>query len=379
MSAGWRLGAVGFGLIAVCYGLARFAFGLFLPRINADLQLSASLGALMSGGAFLGYCLAIGAGAALTERMGPRFVAVAAAGVAAAGMLGIALAPAPGWLAAAVLLAGSSTGLASPPLAAAVALAVPAGRQDAVNTLINAGTGAGVLLSGPAALALGSDWRLAFGGFTALAVLVALATFRVVPRGGRSAHAAVAALWPLNGALKRLVAAAFLCGASSTALWSFGSQLVALRLDWGGTGAGLLWMVIGAAGIAGAGAGRLIGRVGMARVHVAFLAAMAAGIALVGQTGATPAWTLAGAALFGVAYIMLTGVYLVWGVGALPQRPAAGLMVGFLALAVGQTAGAPLFGLLMTRLSAGHAAAAFAALALAAACVRTAPVRQRSL
>ncbi|MDQ8033936.1 MAG: YbfB/YjiJ family MFS transporter, partial [Bordetella sp.] len=270
-------------------------------------------------------------------------------------------------------------GLASPPLAAAVALAVPAGRQDAVNTLINAGTGAGVLLSGPAALALGSDWRLAFGGFAALAVLVALATFRVVPLGGRSAHAAAAALWPLNGALKRLVAAAFLCGASSTALWSFGSQLVALRLDWGGAGAGLLWMVIGAAGIAGAGAGRLIGRVGMARVHVAFLAAMAAGIALVGQTGATPAWTLAGAALFGVAYIMLTGVYLVWGVGALPQRPAAGLMVGFLALAVGQTAGAPLFGLLMTRLSAGHAVAAFAALALAAACVRTAPVRQRSL
>lgn len=54
MSPILTLGATGFGLIAVCYGFARFAFGLFLPSINADLALSSTLSGLISGGAFLG-------------------------------------------------------------------------------------------------------------------------------------------------------------------------------------------------------------------------------------------------------------------------------------------------------------------------------------
>ena len=40
----FRLGIVGFGLIAVCYGFARFAFGLFLPQVDADLSLGSTLG-----------------------------------------------------------------------------------------------------------------------------------------------------------------------------------------------------------------------------------------------------------------------------------------------------------------------------------------------
>ena len=62
-----------------------------------------------------------------------------AASVAGAGMPGIALAPSPLILAIAVVVAGSSTGLASPPMAAAVAAAVRKSRQDLTNTVINAG------------------------------------------------------------------------------------------------------------------------------------------------------------------------------------------------------------------------------------------------
>ena len=36
MSPALRIGATGFGLIAVCYGFARFAFGLFLPQIDGE-------------------------------------------------------------------------------------------------------------------------------------------------------------------------------------------------------------------------------------------------------------------------------------------------------------------------------------------------------
>jgi len=71
-------GATGFGLIAVCYGFARFAFGLFLPQINADLSLSSTLSGLISGGSFLGYCIAIVLSALLTDRFGARSIAIGA-------------------------------------------------------------------------------------------------------------------------------------------------------------------------------------------------------------------------------------------------------------------------------------------------------------
>ncbi|WP_108663074.1 MFS transporter [Acuticoccus kandeliae] len=377
-----RFGAVGFGLIAVTYGFARFAFGLFLPQISADLALGPALAGLISGGAFLAYCVAILASAALTERIGPRAVAVTAALVAGIGMVGIAAAPGAIPLAGAVMLAGSSTGLASPPMAAAVARRVaPAGR-DATNTWINAGTSAGVALSGPIALALGAEWRFAFLGFALAAFALALAAARVVPAGGGRMAETAGLTGILNGGIARLVAASFLTGAASTAIWSFGGELAAIRLGWGTEGTGALWVGIGAAGIAGAFAGRLVARFGIDPVHRAFLALMAAGILGVGAEFASPATAIAGGALFGAAYVMLTGIYLVWGVTALPDRPATGLTVAFLTLAIGQTVGAPLFGLILESLGPDTAVAAFAALGLGGALARadrSAPaVRRRS-
>jgi predicted MFS family arabinose efflux permease len=97
---------------------------------------------------------------------------------------------------------------------------------------------------------------------------------------------------------------------------------------------------------------------------------MAVGILLVGVDGTTAAMTLCGGIFFGAAYIMLTGVYLLWGVSALPERPATGLMIGFLTIAIGQTAGAPIFGLLMDRLTANYAVPIFTCLAITAGFAR---------
>lgn len=190
MSPHLRLGLLGFALIAVCYGFARFAFGLFLPQIDADLALDPTLSGVISGGAFLAYCGAIILSAFLTERLGPRAVATGAALVAAVGMAGIAGVPDAVWLAGAVMLAGASTGLASPPMAAAVAVAVHLDRQDATNTAINAGTSAGVTLSGPIALVMGGHWRLAFWAFAVAALALALAAWRMMPAAAPEAAAA---------------------------------------------------------------------------------------------------------------------------------------------------------------------------------------------
>ncbi|QIG79387.1 MFS transporter [Stakelama tenebrarum] len=377
MSPALRIGATSFALIAVCYGFARFAFGLFLPQIDRELGLGASLSGFISGGSFAGYCVTIIASALLTERFGARAVATAASLVAAIGMAGIALAPTPVLLAIAVMVAGSSTGLASPPLAAAVAEAVRRNRQDTTNTGINAGTSAGVALSGPIALAIAGEWRLAFAAYAAVALALAVAAMLALPgvRGDSRADG----LFPLAGPVMRLICATFMMGAASTALWSFGGELVSQNLEWRTVGTGLLWTCIGAGGIAGGCAGMLVARCGLDRVHRAFLGLMAVGILTVGMDSGSAAVALVGGTVFGAAYIMLTGVYLVWGTGALPDRPATGLMVGFLVLAIGQSAGAPLFGLLMEEVGAAPAVAGFATIALLAGIFRAgSPATRRS-
>ncbi|TQS72625.1 YbfB/YjiJ family MFS transporter [Rhodobacteraceae bacterium] len=369
MSPALRIGATGFGLIAVCYGFARFAFGLFLPQIDADLHLGPTLSGVISGGSFLGYCIAIIASAIMTERVGARAVGTAAGVVAAVGMAGIALAPSATWLAVSVLVAGSSTGLASPPMAAAVAAAVRQKQQDTTNTAINAGTGAGVALCGPIALAMTGQWRLAFATFAATAALLAVTAAFALPTatGGTPPGSRPR----LSRALLRLIAASVLMGVASTAIWSFGSQLVSQRLGWGATGTGLLWSLIGAGGIAGVGTGGLVARFGLSHVHRIFLVLLALAILMVGAGSATPVMVLVGGAIFGAAYVILSGVYLIWGLRAVPDRPATGLTIGFVSLAIGQTAGAPAFGLLLGALGANAAVVIFATVSVVTSLLHT--------
>ena len=364
------LGVTGFGLIAVCYGFARFAFGLFLPAISADFDLSSSLAGIISAGSFLGFCLAIVLAAWLTERRGPRFVAVAAGVSGAAGMIGIASAASPAWLAAAVIVAGSSTGLASPALAAAVTAMLPPARHDTTNTFINAGTSAGVALSGPVAALMGAEWRLAYAGFAGATLLMVGATLKVLSAGTPRPVVDAPLLPRLSPDLMRLAAAAGLSGAASTVVWSFGADLLEANLGWSGRQVGMLWTVMGCAGVAGAMAGSLIARYGMRAVHLVFHVALGLAVAAVGLDGAPPWLVFMGGGLFGAAYLMLTGVYLVWSIAALPARPATGVTLAFLALAVGQTLGAMAFGFLMERASPNVAVASFAALALVAGWMR---------
>jgi sugar phosphate permease len=112
--------APGLAMIAVTYGLARFAYGLFLPEMRESLDLSETALGLIGAGSYAGYCLAIVVALVFTSRTGPRFMAVAAGAVAAIGMAVVAGAPAAWVLAVGILVAGSSSGLASPPMGEAV-------------------------------------------------------------------------------------------------------------------------------------------------------------------------------------------------------------------------------------------------------------------
>jgi len=121
----WGLAAAGLSLIAVSYGLARFSYGLFVPTFREQFALSGTVTGAIASGSYTAYCVAIVLAMLLTPRWGGRRVAIAAGLVATAGTLAIALAPSTAVLAAGVIIAGASTGVASPPLAHAVTRAVP--------------------------------------------------------------------------------------------------------------------------------------------------------------------------------------------------------------------------------------------------------------
>jgi len=387
--------APGLSLIAVTYGLARFAYGLFLPDMREAFDLSPSLLGVIGAGSYLGYCVAVVLALLYTTRTGPRLMAVAAGAVAVVGMAVVASAPAAWVLALGILLAGSSTGLASPPMGEAVERSIQKGLQDRANALINCGTSVGVALSGPTALLLTGQWRIAWAVFALVGLAVLTWNAAVMPRGavasrgaregsgaddrdgtgssGGSRSLAYLVDVRVRARSMPLFLAAFGVGFASAVYWSFSRDLVVQAGDIGQTGSTLFWMVIGVAGLAGGAAGDLVRRFGLSVVLRGALFSMAVSIALLAVAPGVLPLAYASAALFGSTYIMLTGVVLVWSVNIFRERPSAGLGAGFLVIAVGQVAGSPTAGTLAGVTSLPVAFFAFALVAVLTALTRPVP------
>ncbi len=98
--------------------------------------------------------------------------------------------------------------------------------RDTAQTVVNAGTGVGALVSGPVALLLADQWRTAWALFAAIAVMITIGVARAVPSGGRAdPEAAVDRTRPAGVA--RLIVASASMGLASIAVWTFGQGLVA--------------------------------------------------------------------------------------------------------------------------------------------------------
>jgi predicted MFS family arabinose efflux permease len=338
--------APGLAMIAVTYGLARFAYGLFLPNMRESLDLSESVLGLIGAGSYAGYCFAVLGALVFTSRAGPRFMVVAAGAVAVVGMATVAGAPTPWVLALGVLVAGSSSGLASPPMGEAVATTIAEESQDRANALINSGTSIGVALSGPAALLLSEQWRIAWGAFALVGVAVVAWNAIAMPRkpvGEDSPEVAAQTDVPrlsvrylVSSRSVALFAAAMGVGFASAAYWTFSRDMVVRFGDLSGTGSSMFWVVIGVSGLAG----DLVERFGLTGAFRGSVLSMAAAIGLLAAAPGVLLWAYSSAALFGSTYIMLTGIILVWSVSVFHERPSAGLGAAFLLIAVGQVFGA---------------------------------------
>ncbi|MDA2811372.1 MFS transporter [Nocardiopsis sp. RSe5-2] len=376
-----RLAASGMALIAVTYGIARFAYGLFVPAFREEFGLGAAAAGLIASGSYAAYCAAIAASMLLSGRFAPRRVAVAAGALATTGTTLVAVAPSPSILALGFLIGGASTGLASPPLAEAVAHRVSPSLRDRVQNVVNAGTGVGVAVSGPVALLVGAQWRPAWLAFAVLALAATLWAARTVPpgptrpggpAGAGGTRSVLAGLLPaplLRPGAGRMLTAAAAMGGAASAVWTFGRELAVAEAGLGPTASVAMWIVLGAAGTLGAFTGELASRVGLRRAWALAMPALAAATAapalapVLAPAAAAPA-AFAAAALFGAVYTALTGLLLLWGTRLYPDAPSFGVGAAFLMIAAGQTAGAPLAGLAADTWSL---TAAFALAAVAAA------------
>lgn len=369
------LGAAGLALIGACYGLARFAYGLFVPSFQREFGLEATATGVVAGGGYVVYCVAVLASLVLTPRWGGRGVAVAAGVLATAGTLTIGLAPSSAVLVAGVLLGGASTGLASPPLAHVVARTVDVARQGRVQTVVNGGTGVGVAIAGPVALLTQDHWRIAWLTFAALAAAATVSVAVALPGGTRDGTGPRLLPRPLFPAgSMRLTAAAALAGAASAAVWTFGRSLMVTVGGLGEQASTVAWILLGVLGIGGAVAGDLAERIGLPGAWTATVLLLAAATTALALSPGSLLVACVAAGAFGASYIAMNGLLLLWGTRVHPGAPAAGVGWGFLVLALGQAAGAAVLGGLAEAASMRWAFGIAAVLAVNAAAVRPRPV-----
>ncbi|WP_448638594.1 MFS transporter [Geodermatophilus sp. URMC 63] len=363
---GGALVVPGLLVIAVTYGLARYGFGLHLPRFRSDLGLSTGSAGAIAAGSYLAYCVAAVLGVRLVARGRARQALWVAGGSAAIGSVVVASSWTGPVLAAGVLVAGAGAGAATPALVAAVAATVPPSVGARAQAVVNSGTGAGVVVGGLVVLAWPAQWRGAWLGY---AVGALLATW----------WADHAATWPSPAAAPeppdpggrllrhaRPLAASLLAGAGGAAVWTFGRDLVT-ESGLGPQATGVLWCLLGAAALLGGLSGGLVERAGLGTAWVVSVGVTAGGTTLLSWRPGSAPVAAAALAVFGCGFVALSGVLIAWGAQLTPGSPARAAALLFIALTAGQAAGALGVGALADATTTRAAFLAAAGLLLAAA------------
>jgi len=336
----------GTALVAATYGLVRLAYGLFLPDVQDELGLGVAAAGAISGGASVVYCAGALLGFFAAARHA-RLLVVGAALTAAIGAFGMAAAPS-GEVFGAFAIAGSAgAGLASPALVAVLQRNPSTRRSPRAQTIVNAGTGPGLVITGLLALLLLPNWRLAWV-IAAVFTLVVAGILIVADRPDSAAPPARQSLPPRSwfAAHRRVLAAALLLGCGSAAVWNYGRTLL-VQSGAGATVSVAAWVSLGAGSTAVIVTARWMGdrgpRAGWAITAGTVAVASAALVAVPNSA----LLALIACAAFGWGYTAATGALIAWTADIDPARAPSGTALLFITTTLGQAMGAGAVGALI--------------------------------
>ncbi len=339
-----RLAIAGALATAVAFGPARNGYGLFLPWMREEFGISTGVAGLIASGGYAGHLAALFAVGAIATRLGPRLPVVAGAISAALGMMLIALSPNALVLAAGVALAASSAGWVWSPYNDAAERAVQPALRARVLSVVSTGTTFGIAGAGVTALVTGDGWRIGWVAFSVVAVVALVCNAAVLPSGnGRPDGGEEAGLtgvrWLFRGDAVPLFVVATSFGVVSSVYYSFAVDHVSrngdLTLPLGAPLGPLMFVVLGAAGVAGFFTGDAINRLGLRRVLAVILLSAALSTVLLGVAPGSLAAAILSAALFGAYVMMISALLAVWSSRVFPEGPSAGFSAALIALAVG--------------------------------------------
>lgn len=353
----------GIAIVAVCYTLGRYSFGLFLPEISNSLSLSTTYAGWISSVMYIAYCLALITAPWLIRTLG-QYQVIRLSGITVfVGIAGVALAPNPAVLTLSLFFAGCSTGWISPALGNVASTELSPQDRDRGNAWINSGTSFGMVLSGPIALLFTEYWRLSYGLFAVIALVVLFWNSKNIPNGP-----------PLPSSITRykmkilqphsmsLLVGSLLIGSSSAIYWTFSRSFLTLEQGVSYTTAIWFWIVMGVSGVIAGWSGKWIQLLGLSKSYRLGMVMMVLGMLLLIVPSIT--FNFASAILFGSAYIFLSCICIVWATRVYTEHPSMGISLSFLLLGAGQFVGALVAGSVIDTFSYAIGFGAFAVFGL---------------